>query len=68
MAKDSNFRRLMNTKQDSIESSEISSLHGMSDGQISISKNDTPTPPKEDNIPVEGLPIAVFNESIIQLS
>ena len=39
MAKDSNFRRLMNTKQDSIESSEISSLHGMSDGQISISKN-----------------------------
>ena len=31
--------RIMNTKQDSIESSEISSLHGMSDGQISISKN-----------------------------
>ena len=36
--------------------------------QISISNKDIPTPPKEDNIPVEGLPIAFFNVSIIQLS
>jgi hypothetical protein len=33
------IRRIMNTKEDSIESSENSSLHGMADGQISMSKN-----------------------------
>ena len=33
------IRRIINTKQDSIESSKNSSLHGMADGQISISKN-----------------------------
>ena len=36
--------------------------------QISISNKDIPTPPKEDNIPVEGLPIGFFNVSILQLS
>ena len=39
MVNERQIRRIMNTKQDSIESNENSSLHSMVDGQISMSKN-----------------------------
>tara|TARA_R110002020_G_scaffold333322_2_gene548717 strand:+ start:1124 stop:1819 length:696 start_codon:yes stop_codon:yes gene_type:complete len=39
MAKDRNIRRLINTKEDSINIQNSSSLNNMADGQISMSKN-----------------------------